>query len=101
MQAYGARNAKGEPLQTNTVMYGASLTKTVMDLVTAACQLKAFHDGPSSGVVGRRRPFLAKRLHQRAAAGSKRIRSRVRVACAKRSSASVEGRTFPPSMRAM
>jgi CubicO group peptidase (beta-lactamase class C family) len=30
VQAYGARNAKGEPLQTDTVMYGASLTKTVM-----------------------------------------------------------------------
>lgn len=38
--AYGARNAKGEPLQTDTVMYGASLTKavfgyTVMQLVDA------------------------------------------------------------------
>ena len=30
VQAYGARNAKGDPLQTDTVMYGASLTKTVM-----------------------------------------------------------------------
>lgn len=30
VQAYGVRNAKGEPLQTDTVMYGASLTKTVM-----------------------------------------------------------------------
>lgn len=29
-QAYGIRNAKGEPLDTNTVMYGASITKTVM-----------------------------------------------------------------------
>jgi CubicO group peptidase (beta-lactamase class C family) len=29
MQAYGIRNAKGDPLLTNTVMYGASLTKTV------------------------------------------------------------------------
>ena len=28
-QSYGARNAKGEPLTANTVMYGASLTKTV------------------------------------------------------------------------
>ncbi|MFP2927077.1 serine hydrolase domain-containing protein [Pyxidicoccus sp. 3LG] len=28
-RAYGARNAKGEPLQTDTVMYGASITKTV------------------------------------------------------------------------
>jgi CubicO group peptidase (beta-lactamase class C family) len=29
VQAYGTRNAKGDPLTTNTVMYGASLTKTV------------------------------------------------------------------------
>jgi CubicO group peptidase (beta-lactamase class C family) len=29
VQAYGVRNAGGEPLQTDTVMYGASLTKTV------------------------------------------------------------------------
>jgi CubicO group peptidase (beta-lactamase class C family) len=29
VQAYGIRNAKGDPLTTNTVMYGASLTKTV------------------------------------------------------------------------
>ena len=27
--AYGKRNAQGDPLQANTVMYGASLTKTV------------------------------------------------------------------------
>ncbi len=38
VQAYGARNAKGEPLSRQTVMYGASLTKavfayTVMQLV--------------------------------------------------------------------
>lgn len=29
VQAYGVRNAKGDPLQSDTVMYGASLTKTV------------------------------------------------------------------------
>jgi CubicO group peptidase (beta-lactamase class C family) len=29
VQAYGIRNATGDPLTTNTVMYGASLTKTV------------------------------------------------------------------------
>jgi len=38
VQAYGIRNAKGDPLTTDTVMYGASLTKmvfayTVMQLV--------------------------------------------------------------------
>ncbi len=30
VQAYGIRNAAGDPLTTDTVMYGASLTKTVM-----------------------------------------------------------------------
>ena len=34
VQAYGARNAKGDPLRTDTVMYGASLTKTVMAYTT-------------------------------------------------------------------
>jgi CubicO group peptidase (beta-lactamase class C family) len=29
VKSYGIRNAKGEPLKTDTVMYGASLTKTV------------------------------------------------------------------------
>lgn len=29
VQAYGVRNEKDEPLQTDTIMYGASLTKTV------------------------------------------------------------------------
>jgi CubicO group peptidase (beta-lactamase class C family) len=29
LQAYGARNAKGDKLTTDTIMYGASLTKTV------------------------------------------------------------------------
>ncbi|QSQ25309.1 beta-lactamase family protein [Pyxidicoccus parkwayensis] len=32
-RAYGARNAKGEPLQTDTVMYGASITKTLFAYV--------------------------------------------------------------------
>ena len=34
VQAYGARNAKGDPLHTDTVMYGASITKTVMAYTT-------------------------------------------------------------------
>ena len=33
-QAYGSRNAKREPLGTDTVMYGASITKTVMAYTT-------------------------------------------------------------------
>src|SRR5204863_9600890 len=38
VQAFGERNAKGQPLTTDTVMYGASITKavfayTVMQLV--------------------------------------------------------------------
>lgn len=34
VQAYGVRNAKGDPLQADTIMYGASLTKTVMAFAT-------------------------------------------------------------------
>jgi CubicO group peptidase (beta-lactamase class C family) len=34
VQAYGSRNAKDDPLHTDTVMYGASLTKTVMAYAT-------------------------------------------------------------------
>jgi len=34
VQAYGQRNAKGDPLLTDTVMYGASLTKTVLAYTT-------------------------------------------------------------------
>src|SRR5215813_8972091 len=29
VQSYGVRNAQGDPLATGTVMYGASLTKTL------------------------------------------------------------------------
>ena len=34
VQAYGVRNAAGDPLQPDTVMYGASLTKTVVAYTT-------------------------------------------------------------------
>jgi CubicO group peptidase (beta-lactamase class C family) len=34
VHAYGIRNAKGDPLTSETVMYGASLTKTVVAFVT-------------------------------------------------------------------
>ena len=34
VRTYGVRNAKGDPLTPETVMYGASLTKTVMAFVT-------------------------------------------------------------------
>jgi CubicO group peptidase (beta-lactamase class C family) len=48
VQAYGARNAKGDPLQTDTVMYGASLTKTVMAYSTLMLvdQVKLDLDAP-------------------------------------------------------
>jgi len=48
VQAYGARNAKGDPLQTDTVMYGASLTKTVMayTMLTLMDQRKLNLDAP-------------------------------------------------------
>jgi CubicO group peptidase (beta-lactamase class C family) len=34
VQAYGIRNAKGDPLNVDTVMYGASITKTVLAYTT-------------------------------------------------------------------
>ena len=34
LKAFGVRNSKGDPLQSDTVMYGASLTKTVMAFAT-------------------------------------------------------------------
>jgi CubicO group peptidase (beta-lactamase class C family) len=56
VRAYGIRNAKGDPLTTDTVMYGASLTKTVfayavMQLVdqrklTLDAPLKTYLDKP-------------------------------------------------------
>lgn len=34
VRAYGIRNAKGDPLTVDTVMYGASITKTVLAYTT-------------------------------------------------------------------
>ena len=34
VNAYGIRDARGDPLQTDTVMYGASITKTVLAYTT-------------------------------------------------------------------
>jgi CubicO group peptidase (beta-lactamase class C family) len=41
VQAYGIRNAKDDPLQTDTVMYGASITKTVMAYTTLTLVIRA------------------------------------------------------------
>jgi len=41
VDAYGARNAKSDPMQTDTVMYGASLTKTVMAYITLTLVARA------------------------------------------------------------
>lgn len=51
VQAYGARNVKGDPLQTDTVMYGASITKTVMayTALTLVDQGKLDLDAPLAG----------------------------------------------------
>jgi CubicO group peptidase (beta-lactamase class C family) len=59
VQAYGVRNAKGDPLQTDTVMYGASLTKTVMAYValTLVDQGKLDLDAPLAGYL--ERPLVA------------------------------------------
>jgi CubicO group peptidase (beta-lactamase class C family) len=55
VQAYGVRNAKGDPLQTDTVMYGASLTKTVMAYTTLTLvdQGKLDLDAPLAGYLER------------------------------------------------
>ena len=55
VQAYGARNAKGDPLQTDTVMYGASLTKTVMayTALTLVDEGKLHLDAPLAGYLER------------------------------------------------
>lgn len=55
VQAYGVRNAKGDPLQTDTVMYGASLTKTVMAYTTMTLvdQGKLALDAPLAGYLER------------------------------------------------
>lgn len=41
VRAYGVRNAKGDPLETNTIMYGASITKAVF----AYYVMKLIEDG--------------------------------------------------------
>ena len=55
VQAYGARNAKSDPLQTDTVMYGASLTKTVMayTALTLVDQGKLHLDAPLADYLDR------------------------------------------------
>ena len=55
VQAYGVRNAKGDPLQTDTVMYGASLTKTLMAYTTMTLvdQRKLALDAPLAGYLER------------------------------------------------
>jgi hypothetical protein len=40
-EAYGIRNTKGHPLTTDTVMYGASLTKTVFAYTVGNWSIKA------------------------------------------------------------
>ena len=54
-QAYGIRNARGEPLKTDTVMYGASLTKTVMAYTTLTLvdQGRLDLDAPLAGYLER------------------------------------------------
>src|SRR4029450_1726455 len=69
VQAYGARNAAGDPLQTDTVMYGASLTKTVIPspALTLVDQAKLGLDTPLADYLerplisyGEGEPHLAK-----------------------------------------
>ena len=84
VQAYGARNAKGDPLQTDTVMYGASITKTVMAYTTLTLvdQGKIDLDKPLGDYLekplisyGEGEPHLAKYGPYRDLAGDERWRT--------------------------
>src|SRR3954467_12508602 len=84
VQAYGARNAKGDPLQTDTVMYGASLTKTVMayTALTLVDQGRLDLDTPLADYLeqplisyGEGQPHLAKYGPYRDLAGDERWRT--------------------------
>ena len=83
-QAYGLRNAKGDPLQTDTVMYGASITKTVMAYTTLTLVDKGVLnlDTPLASYLtqplisyGEGRPHLAKYGPYRDLAGDERWRA--------------------------
>ncbi len=58
VKAYGARNAKGEPLTADTIMYGASLTKAVFAyLVTQlAAEKKLDLDAPVAAMLAKPLP---------------------------------------------
>ena len=84
VQAYGARNAAGDPLRTDTVMYGASLTKTVMAYTTLTLvdQGTLDLDVPLAGYLerplvtyGEGEPHLAKYGPYRDLAGDERWRA--------------------------
>jgi len=86
VHAYGARNAKGDPLQTDTVMYGASLTKAVMAYTTLTLidQGKLDLEAPlasASSRTGRRAarcPRPSVQSHRRPVPGSSRFTFRER-----------------------
>jgi CubicO group peptidase (beta-lactamase class C family) len=84
VQAYGMRNAEGDPLQTDTVMYGASITKTVMAYTTLTLVDKGVLnlDTPLASYLtqpltsyGGGRPHLAKYGPYRDLAGDERWRA--------------------------
>jgi CubicO group peptidase (beta-lactamase class C family) len=58
MEAFGARNAAGDPLRTDTVMYGASLTKAVVGYLTLmlAAEGKLDLDAPIATLLPRPLP---------------------------------------------
>jgi CubicO group peptidase (beta-lactamase class C family) len=84
VQAYGARNAAGDRLRTDTVMYGASLTKTVMayTALTLVDQRRLDLDVPLADYLerplvsyGEGEPHLAKYGPYRDLAGDERWRA--------------------------
>lgn len=58
VRAYGHRNASGEPLRTDTLMYGASLTKAVVGYLSAqlAAEGKLNLDRPIAAILPRPLP---------------------------------------------
>jgi CubicO group peptidase (beta-lactamase class C family) len=66
VQAYGVRNAREEPLQTDTVMYGASLTKAVVAYATLLLvdAGKLTLDTPLAGLLGQPLAYAEDPVHR-------------------------------------
>jgi CubicO group peptidase (beta-lactamase class C family) len=81
VHAYGIRNAKGDPLTTDTVMYGASLTKTVFayTVMQLVDQGKLNLDTPSRTISTSRCRAMAPIRFSRTSTGHTRIWPTIRA----------------------